>query len=136
MKLVERLEQLYYDIDHEDRTKFRAIIYFDEAHTLKSASYSDGISCYASFLRVIDLISDIPISFVFISTQLDCFMPRISHHENTFSRTDFSGSNQPIVLMPFDCFCRNFISEAKAADKLTLAGVCEVGQLAKFGRPM
>ncbi|KAG7089269.1 hypothetical protein E1B28_010967 [Marasmius oreades] len=132
--LVDCLQKLYnYPIP------FCAIVYFDEAHTLSKSlpEKSHQRTPYYALMHVLNMINDKQIFFVFLSTNSSlktsaptkAAYPSIRVQNNT-------ELIPPFFELRFDIFCRKFTSEAKEAGKLTLEGVCDLGQMAKFGRPM
>ncbi|KAG7089193.1 hypothetical protein E1B28_010895 [Marasmius oreades] len=131
--LVNFLKKLY-----KTSVKFYAIVYFDEAHTLSLPSNkSHRRTPYYALMHVLNMIRKTPIFFVFLSTNssLQTFTPSNSAYPSIRVQND-TKLIPPFFELPFDNFARKFTSEAKEVGKLTLAGVCELGQMTKFGRPM
>ena len=69
-----QLSILLEDLQLDDERRFRAIVYFDEAHTLNVQGSSNR---YFSLMRVLNQIVQVPIFFVFLSTNtsLHSFSP-------------------------------------------------------------
>ena len=88
-------------------------------------------------MHVLGTIQNLPIFFIFLSTnyKLNLFAPT---DENFPSLRIQKGHKliPPFFEVPFDVFCYNFTGKAKANNKVTLEGVCELEQMVKFGRPM
>jgi hypothetical protein len=131
--LLQRLDELYQETGKPFVSKpFKLLVYFDEAHRLQMSSKSNN--AYDSLMNAISSINGRSIFFVFLSTD-----PRIRSFNSInvdYDIEDKRDLTQPFFELPFDTFSRNFWSEVKAADKMTLAGVCELEQMTKFGRPM
>ncbi|KAG7089252.1 hypothetical protein E1B28_010951 [Marasmius oreades] len=137
---VNRLEELY-----DRRAEFSAIVYFDEAHTLFSTSNGPhNRTPYYALMRVLHIISNERIFFVFLSTdpiliRSTDFKPPTVAKAAWYPSIRVQKSNElipPFFELPFNAFCRGFTTQAKEEGKLTLVGVCELGQMAKFGRSM
>ncbi|KAG7091989.1 hypothetical protein E1B28_008376 [Marasmius oreades] len=132
--LVERLQDLYGRVTD----KFCAIVYFDEAHTLfPSNGGLHKCTPYFALMTVLNMIRDKRIFFVFLSTNpsLQTFAPNHALYPSIRVQNSYR-LIPPFFELPFDTFSRGFTTQAKAEGKLTLAGVCDLGQMAKFGRPM
>ncbi|KAG7089315.1 hypothetical protein E1B28_011010 [Marasmius oreades] len=131
--LVDYLQQLY-----EDSVKYCAIIYFDEVHTLFSPQNGqDKRTPYYALMHVLSMLHDKRIFFVFLSTNssLQTFAPTGANYPSIRVQNN-SKLIPPFFKLPFDTFSRNFTAQAMQAGKLTLSGVCELEQMAKFGRPL
>ncbi|KAG7089278.1 hypothetical protein E1B28_010977 [Marasmius oreades] len=134
--LVDCLKKLY-----KTEVEFCAIVYFDEAHTLSLPSNkSHRRTPYYALMRVLNMINDMQIFFVFLSTNssLLTFAPLASKavYPAPIRVQNNTELIPPFFELRFDTFCRKFTSDAKEVGKLTLEGVCDLGQMTKFGRPM
>jgi hypothetical protein len=119
---------------------FIAIVYFDEAHTLHHPPSNDSSnwrSPYAALMHILSFISRVRIFFVFLSTNSNLykFAPTDAHYPSLRVQGP-STLIPPLFELPFDTFAHGFTTQAKKSNKLTLSGVCELKQMAKFGRPM
>lgn len=120
--------------------EFPAIVYFDEADTLLSSSDGNVLhqrTPYFALMHTLSLITKIPIFFIFLSTNstLQTFAPINAQHPSIRVQ-ESSELIPPLFELPFDTFAYEFTKQAKKEGKLTLSGVCELGQMTKFGRPM
>jgi hypothetical protein len=88
-------------------------------------------------MRAIKDISESSIFFVFLSTNssLQYFAPTKANYASDRARNE-ADLRQPFFELPFDTFSRQFSVQVRQASKMTLAGVCELEQMSKFGRPM
>jgi hypothetical protein len=98
---------------------------------------SKGRSPYFALMSVLNKLVDIPIFFIFLSTNssLNAFAPRDAYYPSLRVRLSGQKLIPPFFELPFDAFCGNSTPDAKKG-KLTLNGVCGVKQMVKFGRPM
>ena len=129
-----QLSILLEDLQLDDESRFRAIVYFDEAHTLNVQGSSNR---YFGLMRVLNQIVQVPIFFVFLSTNtsLHSFSPTKELYPSARVQTSMD-LIPPFFELPFDAFCEKFTEEAEKKGMLTLDGVCQIGQMSKFGRPM
>jgi hypothetical protein len=136
---VRRLRELY---SGRDPYNTHAIVYFDEANVLHPSWALDHQTSYAGLMRVLRYICGRSIFFVFLSSSPRLLqfgatkICRAGKYPPYGSPNDLYGDQQPFFELSFDTFSRRFTSEAKESGKLTLSGVCELGQITKFGRPM
>jgi hypothetical protein len=119
---------------------FLAIVYFDEAHTLQNVDtklYPEGHTPYLALMHVLRELRDIPIFFIFLSTdsRLSSLPPNDMDYPSLRLRSGWK-LIPSFFELPFDAFCQGFTTEVKERGKLTLDGVCELQQMVKFGRPM
>jgi hypothetical protein len=118
--------------------KFLAVAYFDEAHTLQDTSNDEhGRNPYFYLMHVLSTIENSSIFFIFLTTNssLTSLAPRNALYPSLRVR---AGRKliPPFFELPFDMFCRGLTTALKRGHNLTLNGVCELGQMVKFGRPM
>ncbi|EUC63782.1 G2/mitotic-specific cyclin cdc13, putative [Rhizoctonia solani AG-3 Rhs1AP] len=110
-------------------------IYFDGADGLAQPSFSSesGSPCrtnpYDSFGKVLEELSDMPVFFIFLSTNTNL---------QQFAPVRYNGFPQrrvfpPFTELPFDVF----VEEAfKKLDPASLDNVCTTDVMSHFGRPM
>jgi hypothetical protein len=131
-----RLTKLHGDISGQ----VAAIVYFDEAHTLQSPSGNGTMmrSPYFTLMSALNRLVNLPIFFIFLSTNssLHAFAPRDAHYPSLRVRVAGQKLIPPFFELPYDTFCHGFTKDLQRDGELTLNGVCEIGQIAKFGRPM
>ncbi|KAG7089225.1 hypothetical protein E1B28_010926 [Marasmius oreades] len=90
------------------------------------------------------MISDRQIFFVFVSTDSSLLSTNSGFQSFAPSNVSYPSirvqkSNKlipPFFELPFDTFSHGFTTQVTQAGKLTLSGVCELGQIARFGRPL
>jgi hypothetical protein len=134
--LVQRLHELYQESDTPARLPhFHLLVYFDEAHRLRTSSQNDD--AYTNFMRAIKIVEEISIFFVFLSTNssIQFFAPSAAEYPSDRIRNE-ADLEQPFFELPFETFSHQFSAQVQEASKMTLVGACELEQMSKFGRPM
>ncbi|HEV7737360.1 MAG TPA: hypothetical protein VGO47_08345 [Chlamydiales bacterium] len=134
--LVTRLKQLHGAIND----KFLVMVYFDEAHTLQEPQkiYPEIIrNSYFSLLCALNALCEVPIFFVFLSTNpaLHTFAPQ----KSLVSSLRVVGGLElvhPYYELPFDAFAIGATTEARTNKTLTLPQACKLTHMTKFGRPL
>jgi hypothetical protein len=139
-RLVQAAETFYCRLNKlhgHVRNKFKAIVYFDEAHTLQVAVQDKGRSPYFALMHVLSTLANTPIFFIFLSTNssLNALAPTGVQYPSLRVQAGWK-LIPPFFELPFDSFCSDFTATVRKKGKLTLNGVCELEQMVKFGRPM
>jgi hypothetical protein len=132
-KFVARLQELH----GVAKDKFVAIVYFDEAHTLQDQRDGSIRSSYFSLLSALNALYDLPILFVFLSTNSGL-------HESAPPNAIFPSLRvqgglhliPPYFELPFDIFADGITHNQRKDNRLTLLNVCKLEQVTRFGRPL
>ncbi|HEV7736222.1 MAG TPA: hypothetical protein VGO47_02470 [Chlamydiales bacterium] len=132
-KFVARLQELHGEV----KDKFLAIVYFDEAHTLQEWRDQSVRNSYFSLLSALNALCELPILFVFLSTNsgLHVFAPQNA----VFPSLRVQGGLRlipPYFELPYDTFAAGITHKEQEAGRLTLSSVCKLEQVTRIGRPL
>jgi hypothetical protein len=128
-KFLARLQELQGEVEDG----FVANVYFDEAHTLQVQQQNENVrNSYFSLLSALNALHDLPILFVFLSTNscLNVFAPQNA----PFPSLRVQGGLRlipPYFELPYDTFAAGLMDEAQ-----TLSDVCKLEYFTKIGRPL
>jgi hypothetical protein len=123
-----------------DRVKSKSndtpiLMYFDEVHSLIDSGKLDDYSRYHALCSVLTRIEKFKVFALFLSTVslISGLAPPLDKLPASYRPEDVTYLQPPFVELPFDAYFRGPIIKEGTR---TLGEVCDIGFMARFGRPL